>query len=149
MAETIVAGYDGKDGSVRVLDAAIALVRESGAELVVVVDEYLPVDPGMPSMVYDVSGAAVPLPDPDPQMPPPLEPIMDKARDQVDAAGVTAEYVWGAGSPARAIVDAARDRGASKIVIGADHHGLFGRMLGDNVEAEVKREARCEVVVVD
>ncbi len=149
MAGTIVAGYDGKDGSVRVLDAAIAAARESGAQLVVVVDEYLPVDPGMPSMVYDVSGAAMPLPDPNPPLPPLLEPIMEQARQQLETAGVTAEYVWGAGDPARAIVDAARDRGASQIVIGADHHGLFGRLFGDNVEAEVKREAKCEVVVVD
>lgn len=142
-------GYDGKDSSGRVLAAAIAAVRESGGKLVVVIDEYLPVDPGMPSMVYDASGAAVPLPDPDPEMPPPLRAMMEKAKLQIDAAGVAAEYVWGVGDPARAIVDAARDQGASKIIIGADHHGLFGRMFGDNVEAEVKREAKCEVVVVD
>ena len=53
--DTIVVGYDGKDGSERVLDAAIAAVRDSGGTLVVAVAEYMPVDPGMPSMVYDVS----------------------------------------------------------------------------------------------
>jgi nucleotide-binding universal stress UspA family protein len=109
----------------------------------------MPVDPGMPSMVYDVSGGGVPLPDPYPPLPPPLEPIMDRAKQQVDEAGVTADYIWGVGDPARAIVDAARDRNAAKIVIGADHHGLFGRLFGSDVEAEVKREAKCEVVVVD
>ena len=75
--DTIVVGYEGKEGSERVLDAAIAAVRESGGTLVVAVAEYMPVDPGMPSMVYDVSGAAVPLPDPDPQAPPPLQAIID------------------------------------------------------------------------
>ncbi len=73
-------GYEGKDGSERVLDAAIAAVRDSGGTLVVVVAEYMPVDPGMPSMVYDVSGAAIPLPDPDAPPPPPLEPIIATAR---------------------------------------------------------------------
>ena len=125
---------DGKDGRAR-LDAAIAAVRESGGKLVVVVDEYMPVDPGMPSMVYDVSGAAVPLPDPDPQTPPPLEAIMDSARQQVDAAGVTAEYVWGVGDPGRADRRRRQRRaGASKIVIGADHHGL--------VRPHVRRQRR-------
>ena len=74
---------------------------------------------------------------------------MEQARQQLEAAGVTAEYVWGVGDPARVIVDAARDAGAAKIIIGADHHGFFGRLFGDDVEAEVKREAGCEVVVVD
>jgi nucleotide-binding universal stress UspA family protein len=149
MADTIVVGYEGKDGSERVLDAAIAAARESGGTLVVAVAEYMPVDPGMPSMVYDISGAAVPLPDPDPPIPPPLELIMERAKQHIEAAGLTAEYVWGLGDPGKLIVDTADERGAAKIVIGATSHGLFGRMFGDDTEAEVKREAGCEVVVVD
>jgi nucleotide-binding universal stress UspA family protein len=149
MAETIVTGYDGKD-AVRVLERAIELVRAApGGELIVVVDEYLPVDPGQPSMVYEPTGDTVLLPDPDAPPPPPLEPIIAKARAQVEQAGVEARYVWGLGDPARLILDTARDAGAAKIVIGAGHHGLLGRLLGDNVEAEVKRLASCEVVVVD
>jgi nucleotide-binding universal stress UspA family protein len=46
------------------------------------------------------------------------------------------------------MVDAAREHRATKIMIGADHHGFFGRLLGQDVEAEVKREADCEVIVV-
>jgi nucleotide-binding universal stress UspA family protein len=149
MADTIVVGYEGKEGSERVLDAAIAAVRESGGTLVVAVAEYMPVDPGMPSMVYDPSGAAVPLPDPDPSTPPPLQAIIDHAKQHIEAAGLTADYVWGLGDPGKLIVDTARDRGAAKIMIGATSHGLFGRMFGDDTEAEVKREAGCEVVVVD
>ena len=149
MADTIVVGYEGKEGSERVLDAAIAAVRESGGSLVVAVAEYMPVDPGMPSMVYDVSLSAVPLPDPDPEIPPPLQAVIDQAKQHIEAAGLTADYVWGLGDPGKLIVDTARDRGAAKIVIGATSHGLFGRMFGDDTEAEVKREAGCEVVVVD
>jgi nucleotide-binding universal stress UspA family protein len=116
---------------------------------VVAVAEYVPVDPGMPSMVYDVSGSAVPLPDPDPQIPSVLEAIVGRARDQVEAAGLTAEFVWGVGHPAMLIADTARERGASKILIGPTGHGFLGRLFGDDTEAEVKREADCEVVVID
>ena len=35
------------------------------------------------------------------------------------------------------------------VMVGADHHGFLGRLFGNDVEAEVKREASCEVVVVD
>jgi nucleotide-binding universal stress UspA family protein len=149
MGETIVTGYDGKDAS-RVLERAIELVRAAPAgTLVVVVDEYLPIDPGQPSMVYQPVGDTVPLPAPDAPPPPPLEPIIAKARAQVERAGVEARYVWGLGDPARLILDTARDTGAATIVIGAGHHGLLGRLLGDDVEAAVKREASCEVVVVE
>jgi nucleotide-binding universal stress UspA family protein len=149
MTDTIVVGYEGKDGSERVLDAAIAAVRESGGKLVVAVAEYLPVDPGMPSMVYDVSGSAVPLPAPDQPIPPALEPIIERAKQHIEAAGLAAQYVWGVGDPARLIVETANELSAAKIVIGATSHGFFGRLLGDDNEAEVKREATCEVVVVD
>ena len=57
--------------------------------------------------------------------------------------------MWGLGDPGKLIVDTAGERDAAKIVIGATSHGLFGRMFGDDTEAEVKREAGCEVVVVD
>jgi nucleotide-binding universal stress UspA family protein len=149
MADTIVVGYDGEDDAEHVLAAAIDAARAGGGTLVVAVAQYMPVDPGMPSMVYDASGSAVPLPDPDPELPPVLEPVMARARTQVEAAGIEADYIWGLGDPAKLIVDTARDRGASKIVIGTTHQGFFGRMFGDDVEAEVKREAGCEVFVID
>jgi nucleotide-binding universal stress UspA family protein len=147
MAETIVTGFDGKSRSEQVLARAIELA--AGGELVVVVGEYGPVDPGMPSMVYEPTFETIPVPDPDAPPPPTLAPIIDRAKSQADAAGVSPRFVWGAGDPARLIVDTARDVKATKIVIGADHHSFFGKLLGEDVEAEVKREAACEVVVVE
>ena len=47
------------------------------------------------------------------------------------------------------IVDTANEHGASKIMIGAHHHGLFERLFGPDVDAEVQRAARCEVVLVE
>jgi nucleotide-binding universal stress UspA family protein len=149
MAETIVAGYNGKAAASALAKAIERVQASPGARLVVVVDEYLPVDPGLPSMVYEPFGDTLPLPDPDAPPPPPLAPIIAEAREQLGRAGVEARFVWGFGDPARLIVDTARDAGAAAIVIGADHHGFFGRLFGNDVEAEVRREARCEVVVVD
>src|SRR5262249_43445768 len=78
-----------------------------------------------------------------------LQAVLDQGKAKVDAAGVEGEYVWAFGDPGRVIVDAARDHGATRIVIGADHHGFLDRLLGGNVEAEVRREADCEIVVVE
>ena len=34
-------------------------------------------------------------------------------------------------------------------LLGGHHHGFFGRMFGEDVAGEVKREAGCKVLVVD
>jgi nucleotide-binding universal stress UspA family protein len=146
VAERIVTGYDGKSQSEQVLAKAIELA--AGGELVIVVDEYMPVDPSYPSMVYEPLVGNVPLVGGDQDVPPVLEPTVAKAKAQLEAADAKAQFVWGAGDAARLIVDTAKDAKATKIVIGADHHGFFGRLFGEDVEAEVKREAGCEVVVV-
>ena len=59
------------------------------------------------------------------------------------------DYVWAPGEPARRIVDVAKDRGASTIVVGHHHHSMLGRLFGTDVAADVRRTADCEVVVVD
>ena len=60
-----------------------------------------------------------------------------------------ADYVWAVGEPADAIIGAAKDHRASLIVIGSHHHGFFSRLLGTDVAAGLKREADCDVLVVD
>ena len=149
VTETIVTGYDGRDTAPGVLAKAIELA--AGGELVVVVDEYMPVDPNFAVVSYAPGVVDVPVVGGDDNMPPALEPIVAEAKAQLAAAGVSARFAWGAGDPARLIVDTAKDAKASKIVIGKDHHSFFGKLLGENVEAEVKREAGsgCEVVVVE
>jgi nucleotide-binding universal stress UspA family protein len=146
MADTIVTGYDGEKTAGQVLAKAIELA--AGGELVVVVDEFMPVDPNFAVVSYAPATANIPLVGADDTVPPVLEPIVDRAKAQLAAAGARARFVWGAGDPARLIVDTAKDEKATKIVIGKDHHSFFGKLFGDDVEAEVKREASCEVVVV-
>ena len=43
--------------------------------------------------------------------PPELVGLLGEARDQVEAAGLHADFMWAAGEPGRAIVDAAREKG--------------------------------------
>jgi len=147
VAETIVVGYDGKSLAEQVLARAIELA--AGGELIVVVDEFMPVDPNFAVVSYAPQEADIPLVGGDDTVPPVLEPIVDKAKAQLETAGVKARFAWGSGDPARLIVDTAKDAGATKIVIGKDHHSFLGRLFGEDVEAEVKREAGCEVVVVE
>jgi nucleotide-binding universal stress UspA family protein len=78
-----------------------------------------------------------------------LEPVFEEARRKVEAAGLAGEYAWAAGEPASAIVGAAKDRRAGLIVLGSHHHGMFSRLLGGDVADTVKRDAGCDVLVVD
>jgi nucleotide-binding universal stress UspA family protein len=150
MSETIVVGYDGKDASRRALDRAIDTVKEAGGTVVAVVVEYEPVDPAVQSMYsLDIGAITEPMPAPLIDPPPEVQQLIDDAMARVAAGGVSGDYVWGFGDPGRTILDAARDHRATKIMVGAYHHGFIGRLFGDDVEAEVKRGAGCEVVVVE
>ena len=55
---------------------------------------------------------------------------MDRASKRAAELGVSADCVWGVGDPAQVIVDTAKERGASKIMVGAHHHGFLGRLFG-------------------
>ncbi len=148
MSETIVVGYDGEERSERALDQAIEDAKPSGGTVVVVVVEYMPVEPNVPSRYGFDPTKPDDLRAPGDEPPPSLKPILEQAAEKLKTAGVQATYVWGAGDPARVIVDAAATHSAAKIMIGPDHHGFFGHLFGDDVEAEVKRQAGCDVVVV-
>ncbi len=81
--------------------------------------------------------------------PPELEPVFAAARERIEGAGLTADYSWAAGEPANAIIGMARERHADVVVLGSHHHGLFARLLGTDVVAEVKRSVGCDVIVVE
>jgi nucleotide-binding universal stress UspA family protein len=150
MSETVVVGFDGSDGAERALDRAIEAAKSAGGSVVVVVVEAMPVDPGAPSMYgLDLTAVREPTPLMAPEPSPAVEAVIERAESRVDAAGVEGTFVWGFGDPARTIVDAARENAATKIFVGADHHGFLGRLFGGDVEAGVRREADCEVVVVE
>jgi nucleotide-binding universal stress UspA family protein len=148
MSGTIVVGYDGKAQSEPALAKAIEEAKADGGTVVVVVVDYMPVEPNVPSRYGFDPAEPEGLREPGVDPPPDLKPILAQAGETLEGAGVQSIYVWGAGDPARVIVDAARRHGAQKIMIGPDHHGFFGRLFGDDVEAEVKRRADCDVAVV-
>jgi nucleotide-binding universal stress UspA family protein len=144
---TIVVGYDGEDPADRALDRAIEEARTRRAKLLVVAVAEMPLNPEGPQnfgTLDDTPARMIPLVEP-----PELEPVFEEAREKVNAGGVAAEFIWGAGEPASAIVGAARDRRAKLIVLGAHHHGLFSRLFGADVGGQVKRDAGCDVLVVD
>jgi universal stress protein A len=147
VSPAIVVGYDGEDASDRALERAIGEARTAGAELVVVAVSEMPLNPEGPQnfgTLDDSPARMIPLVEPTE-----LEPVMDEARAKIESAGITADYVWGAGEPASAIVGAARDRGAELIVLGSHHHSWLSRKLGGDVAAQVKRDAGCDVLVVE
>jgi nucleotide-binding universal stress UspA family protein len=155
MTETIVVGYDGQEGSDRALDRAIETVEDAGGAVIVVVAEEIPPVPYEPTTTfggtYDATmfelarGAA--LPDPDKPLPG-VQEIIDRAQQRLAARGVEGESTWAIGDPAQVILDAARDRNATKIIVGSHHHGFLARLFSEDVEEEVRRYADCEVIVV-
>ena len=80
--------------------------------------------------------------------PPELTAMFAHARGQIEAAGLTADYVWAVGEPASRIVDTAEEKKASLVVVGSHHHGFLSRLMGGDVAAEVKRQLGAEVIVV-
>jgi nucleotide-binding universal stress UspA family protein len=147
VVSTIVVGYDGVERSSRALDRAIDEARNDGAKLVVVAVAEMPLNPEGPQnfgTLDDSPARMIPLVEP-----PELEPVLAQAKERVESAGLTGEYMWAAGDPANEIVEAAKDRGASLIVIGSHHHSLFARILGPDVATQVKRDAGCDVIVAE
>ena len=142
----LLVAYDGSDGGSRALDRAIEEVRESRGRITVLSVYEMPLDPNVPrnfGTLDDISaweGAAW-------SPPPDVVARLQEASDRLSAAGLSAELTWVAGEPGRAIVDAARRTDASVIVLGEHHHGFLASLFGADVEAEVKREAGCDVIV--
>ncbi len=146
MSAIIVVGYDDEEPAKRALDRAIEEAGQRQAEIVVVAVAEMPFDPEGPQnfgTLDDSPARMIPL-----VVPPELEPVLAHARERVEAAGITADYVWAAGEPAAAIVATAQGRGAEMVVVGKHHHGFLTRFLGTDVAAELEREAGCPVVVV-
>jgi nucleotide-binding universal stress UspA family protein len=145
--ETIVVGYDGKDPAQRALERAIAEAKTTHARLLIVTVEAMPLDPYAPRTFGTLDDGPPPVAPV--AEPPELRLLTVEAMKRAESEGVPADYLWAAGDPARTIVDAARDNRASKIIIGSHHHSLVQRLLGQDVAAAVKHEARCKVLVVE
>ena len=135
----ILVGFDDSDAARRALDRGIAEARERNAQLVVLSVFEMPLDPqvdrffGTLDDIADWEGKPI-------APPPELVGLLGEARDQVEAAGLHADFMWAAGEPGRAIVDAARDARADVVVLGEHHHGFLAGLLGKDVAAEVERQ---------
>src|SRR5688572_9461932 len=141
----IVVGYDDEDAAKRALDRALDEAKTNGTGLVVVTVVELPLDPEGPKnfgTLDDSPARMIPL-----VLPEELEPVVAHARERVAAEGVSADFLWAAGDPANVLVDVARDRGASLVVVGSHHHGFLAKLVGADVAAEVKRHAGADVLV--
>jgi nucleotide-binding universal stress UspA family protein len=144
---TVLVGYDDKEPARRALERAIQEAKKANAELLVVSVLTMPLDPEGPQnfgSLDDSPPVTIPL-----VVPPDLEPVIEHARKRAEDEGVRADYVWAAGDPAKTIVDAARDRKVSLVVLGAHHHGFLAKLLGVDVVDEVKRDLGADLVIVE
>jgi nucleotide-binding universal stress UspA family protein len=142
----VLVGFDDSAAARRALARGIDVARERGARLVVLSVFEVPLDPqvdrffGTLDDIADWEGQPI-------SPPPELVGLLTEARDEVEAAGVKAEFRWAAGEPANAIVEAARDVGADVVVLGEHHHGFLAGLFGSDVAAEVERELGSAVIV--
>ena len=142
----ILVGFDDSDAARRALDRGIAEARERNAQLVVLSVFEMPLDPqvdrffGTLDDIADWEGKPI-------APPPELVGLLGEARDQVEAAGLHADFKWAAGEPGRAIVDAARDAKAEAVVLGEHHHGFLAGLFGADVAAEVRKELDAAVIL--
>jgi nucleotide-binding universal stress UspA family protein len=142
----ILVGFDDSDAARRALDRGIVEARERNARLVVLSVFEMPLDPqvdrffGTLDDIADWEGKPI-------APPPELVGLLARARDEVEAAGLQADFMWAAGEPGRAIVDAARDAKVDAVVLGEHHHGFLASLFGTDVAAEVKRELGSAVIV--
>jgi nucleotide-binding universal stress UspA family protein len=142
----ILVGFDDSDAARRALDRGIAEARERNARLVVLSVFEMPLDPqvdrffGTLDDIADWEGKPI-------APPPELVGLLGEARDQVEAAGLHADFMWAAGEPGRAIVDAARDAKVEAVVLGEHHHGFLAGLFGADVAADVQKELDAAVIL--
>ena len=146
MAGTILIGYDASEGADRALDRAISEATSSADTLVVLAVYEMLLDPEGPQSFGNLNETAEMMPLVEP---PELEPILARARERVEAAGLEADYIWAVGNPADKIAATARDRETRLVILASHHHGFLGRLLGTDVAAEVERELGSTVLVVE
>jgi nucleotide-binding universal stress UspA family protein len=142
----ILVGYDGSDGCRRALERAVEEARASRARITVLSVANVPLDLNVPRNFGTLDDIG---PDEGETYSPPPEVVdhLREAGDRLGAAGVEARLVWGAGEPGNVIVDTAKRVRADVIVLGEHHHGFLAGLFGSDVDAEVQREAGCEVIL--
>ena len=142
----VLVGFDDSPAARRALERGIAEAGQRKSRLIVLSVFEVPLDPqvdrffGTLDDIADWEGKPI-------APPPELVGLLGEARDRVEAAGLQADFMWAAGEPGRAIVDAARDARADVVVLGEHHHGFLAGLLGKDVAAEVERELGSSVIL--
>ena len=142
----VLVGFDDSAAAGRALDRAIEEARARHTHLVVLSVFEVPLDPqvdryfGTLDDITDWEGQPI-------APPPELVGLLAQARERVEGAGLRADFMWAAGEPGRAIVDAARDARVEVVVLGEHHHGFVAGLLGKDVAAEVERELGSTVIL--
>jgi nucleotide-binding universal stress UspA family protein len=142
----VLVGFDESVAAGRALERGIEEARARHSRLVVLSVFEVPLDPqvdryfGTLDDVADWEGQPI-------APPPELVGLLAQARERVEGAGLRADFMWAAGEPGRAIVDAARDARADVVVLGEHHHGFVAGLLGKDVAAEVDRELGSTVIL--
>jgi len=139
-------GFDDSPAARRALERGIAEAAQRKSRLIVLSVFEVPLDPqvdrffGTLDDIADWEGKPI-------TPPPELVGLLGQARDEVEAAGLRAEFMWAAGEPGNAIVEAARDAGVETVVLGEHHHGFLAGLFGTDVAAAVERELGSAVIV--
>jgi nucleotide-binding universal stress UspA family protein len=143
----VLVGFDDSAAARRALARGIDEARARDGRLTVLSVFEVPLDPqvdrffGTLDDVADWEGKPI-------APPPELVGLLTKARDEVEAAGLRADFMWAAGEPGNAIVEAARNARADVVVLGEHHHGFLAGLFGADVAAAVERELGSAVIVV-
>lgn len=143
---TILVGYDAHPAADRALDRAIEEARTRDGQIVVLAVAKMPLNPEGPQNFGSLEG--VPADMLPVYAPPEQEQALEEARKRIESAGIQGDYVWAAGDPTASIVDTARDRHASLVVLGEHHHSALGRLFGTDVVKNVTAELGAETIVV-
>src|SRR5262249_33259759 len=142
----ILVGYDGSEGGKRALERAISEAHDSHGRITVLSVANMPLGLDVPrnfGTLDDISqdeGKAL-------SAPPDVVAHLKEASEQLAAAGLEVNFVWRVGEPGREIIEAAKESRAQVIILGEHHHGMLGSLFGADVDAEVQREAGCEVIL--
>jgi nucleotide-binding universal stress UspA family protein len=142
----VLVGFDDSAAARRALERGIGEAQARKALLVVLSVFEVPLDPqvdrffGTLDDVADWEGQPI-------APPPELVGLLAEARDEVEAAGLQAQFMWAAGEPGNAIIEAARDAKVDTVVLGEHHHGFLAGLFGSDVAAAVERELGSAVIV--
>lgn len=142
----VLVGFDDSAAARRALERGIAEAQARNARLIVLSVFEVPLDPqvdrffGTLDDVADWEGQPI-------APPPELVGLLAQARDEVEAAGLHAEFMWAAGEPGNAIIEAARDAKVDTVVLGEHHHGFLAGLFGSDVATAVERELGSTVIV--